>query len=323
MSFRSYAAVALAVFIGLTAVHQIYVKAARLSCWSGGYALNAWMAYCNSDRYGVYDVDAIWFGAESDVKAALDNAQILTLSDSKLQNALSLGGASEWFLSHHLRAYFLGLPTAESGFGVLLWAKFKPHPRLLILDASPYFTGGMGKFEDSIIEDANNRQAQLADLKAFQEYHQAFCARIAWLCGQNFAYFRSRIDGHWLFQAADSRPLLGRASVPNDRTRLANDAIPNEAVPLYPDYLKAAQALISTIDLPRRCIVITHVPSEDSMQGLAQYLSESLGLTRIEPILPGLATFDRAHLTPSSSRQWSQAFLRDLEPVLRSCVAES
>ncbi len=322
MSFRNYVVISLLSFLGLIAIDQLYVRAARLACWSGGYAHNAWMAYCNSEKYGVYDLDAIWFGAEPDVAPSIAKAQILTLSDSRLQNALSIGGAGEWFSDHQVMAYFRGLPNAESGFGALLWEKFKPHPKVLIFDASPYFTGSMGSFENSIIEDSKNRQTQVFELKEFQRFHQAFCAKLPSLCGQNFAYFRSRIDGHWVFPDPEATPLLGRDSVPNDRTRIPADLNPNEVLALYPEYLKAAQTLISNIDLPHRCIVITHVPSQNSMQGLAQFLAESLGVTLIEPQLPGLTTFDRWHLTPSSSRQWTQAFLRELEPVLQSCIPD-
>ena len=320
MSFRSYVLVVLAAFIGLTAINQLYVRAARLSCWPGGYERNAWMAYCNSDRYGVYDVDAVWFKGEPEVPAAIAKAQILTLSDSHLQNALSLGGASEWFSSHHFDVYLLGLPSAQSGFGELLWEKYSPHPQVLIFDASPYFTGGLGESEDSIIEDAKTRQSQLLELKQFQSFHRDFCMKWPSLCGQNFAYFKSRVDGHWIFPDPDARPLLGRGSVPNDRTRILIEPAPDELLSLYPQYLKAAQSFISKIDLPRHCIVITHVPGPDSMPGLAQFLTRSLGVTLVEPKLPPLATFDGTHLTPSSSRQWTQAFLRELEPVLQSCI---
>ncbi len=157
----------------------------------------------------------------------MQKAQVLTLSDSKLQIALSLGDAGGWFLNHHLRAYFLGLSTAQSRFGTLLWERFKPHPQVLILDAVPYFSGGMGEFENSIIDDSKSRQAQLAELQDFQRFHQRYCAMLPALCGLNFAFFRSRIDGHWLFPDPNDRIILGRKSVPNDRANFPTDSIPN------------------------------------------------------------------------------------------------
>jgi hypothetical protein len=320
MSFRVYASIFLVAFIGLSGINQLYWRVQRLTCWSGGYAQNAWLAYCNSDKYGVYDADAVWFGTEPDIAAGIDKAQVLTLSDSRLQNALSIGGAGEWFSDHRVRAYFLGLETEQSGFGELLWDKYKPHPRVVIFDASPYFTGGLGGSETALIEDPKSSLEQLAELKSFQDFHRAFCGKLPEVCRQNFAYFKSRDDGRWIFPDPDARPLWGRSSVPNNRSLFPTESMPNEFLPLYPEYLKEARSIITKIDLPRRCIVITYVPSQDALGSLAPYLSRSLGVTLIEPNVPSLATFDHWHLTPSSSRLWTQAFLQQLEPVLKSCI---
>jgi hypothetical protein len=313
MSFRLYFIIAVLTFAVLAGGNQLYSRALRLSCWAGGYQHNAWMAYCNSERYGVYDVDAVWFGTEPDVASAVAKAQVLTLSDSRLQNALSLGGASDWFAGHQIRAYFLGMPNAESGFGELLWAKFKPHPAVVIFDASPYFTGELGRFQNSLIEDAKNRQTQVTELRQFQVFHQAFC-------GHNFAYFKSRDDGHWIFPDPGMKLMVGAAGIPNDRNARPAGALADELTPHYPQYLEAARKFVAMLDLPRRCIVITETPNEDSNKGLAGFLAQSLGATLIQPDLPQLVLFDRAHMTPASSRRWTQAFLRDLQPVLDSCI---
>lgn len=321
MSFSRYVLVALAAFLALSAINQVWWRTVRLACWSGGYAENAWMAYCNSNRYGVYDMDAIWYGTEQEVPAAVQQAQVLSLSDSRLQNALSVGGASDWFARRHIKAYFLGLPTEESGFGEQLWDKFSPHPKVVIFDASPYFTGRPGPDAYSLISDARNRKPQAEDLKEFQNFHQRWCQKLAWLCGENFAYFRSREDGHWIFPDPDANPFIGKDSVPNDRRLLPTLVRPNETLSLYPEYLKAAQVLVAKTGLPPHCIVITHVPSEESLESLAPYLAKGLGVTLINPEIPELHTFDRAHLTVQSSKHWTEAFLRQLEPVLQSCIS--
>jgi hypothetical protein len=190
----------------------------------------------------------------------------------------------------------------------------------LIFDASPYFTGGLGRSETSLIEDPKSSLEQLSELKSFQNFHQAFCGKLPEVCRQNFAYFKSRDDGHWIFPDPDARPLWGRRSVPNNQSVFPTESRPNEFLPLYPEYLKEARSLISKIDIPRHCIVITHVPSRDALGSLAPYLSKSLGVTLIEPDVPSLATFDSWHLTPASSHQWTRAFLEQLEPVLQSCI---
>ncbi len=321
MSLKRYAAAFLVTFIGLCGIRTLYTHSLTLACWADGYSKNGWMAYCNSDRYGVYDVDAVWFDAEVDISPAIAKAKILTLSDSHLQNALSLGGASQWFADNDYPAYMLGLPTAESGFGEQLIEKFKPKPAVVILDASPYFTGNLGRFEAGLFgADSQERAKQVLDLKSFQATHQSFCSSVSWMCGLNFAYFRSRQDGHWIFPADAKRVLVGRNSVPSDTTRFATAARPDELKPLYGQYLENARRLVEKLQLPGRCIVITHVPAlEDS--GLAPYLAGQLGLTLIEPKLPNITTFDQAHLTPESSVRWTVAFLEQLTPVVKDCIA--
>jgi hypothetical protein len=325
MSFRSYVVLSLITLIALSAGNEGYARYKRVSCWSGGYREDAWMAYCNSDRYGVYDVDAVWYGIEPDVTPAVRQAKVITLSDSHLQNALSLGGASEWFASSGYPVYMLGLPTAESRFGELLVDRLQARPSVVVFDASPYFTGELGRFEvDLPTTDERTGRARVEELHDFQRYHRQFCERWSWACGRNFAYFRSRKDGHWIFpDPATTKLLIGAGDLPNDDIRFPVSARPDELVPLYPHYLEVARELVARLGRPARCVVVTDVPSEQPKRGLAEYLSKSLGITFIDPELTDLATFDRSHLTPESSRRWTQAFLTRLAPVLRDCVPSS
>ncbi len=320
LTVRGYCVVLLAVFLSLTLGVALAERGAEWTCWAGGYRQNAWLAYCNSKRYGVFDVEAIWHRVEEDVQPAIESAQILTLSDSHLQNALSLGGASRWFAAHRYPVYMLGLPTEESGFGERLLERFHPHPRVVVLDASPYFTGQLGPFEQTVFEDPKASERAVLRLKEFQSRHERVCEHLPWACGHNFAYYRSRVDGHWIFPDSVDTIWIGRHDVPNDRTRFPTGEKPNESVALYPKYLAAARRLIDRLQIPANCIVITNVPADEDLGGLADYLGTTLGLTVIVPRLAGLETFDRAHLTPASAVRWTDAFLRQLEPVLRRCV---
>ncbi len=321
MTLPSYCAASILLFLGLMGAFKSIEIGTELSCWAGGYSMDAWLAYCNSKRYGVYDVEAVWHRIESEVASRIESARVLTLSDSHLQSALSLGGAGAWFAAHGYPAYFLGLPTAESGFGERLIDNFHPHPRVLILDASPYFTGDFGAFERGIFEDPAASRAAVAALAAFQARHHDFCESFPWACGHTFAYFRSRVDGHWIFPAPSNDIWIGANDVPNDDRRFPVGKMRNELSPLYPKYLEAARRLVSKVNLPPRCIVITNVPAEQDLPDLAEYVGQGLGATVIVPRVQGLATFDRAHLTPESSTRWSQAFLAELEPVLHECGA--
>jgi len=321
MNLRTYVIAVVATFVVLTGLHALGVQSVRLACWSGGYKRDAWMAYCNSDRYGVYDVDAVWFDTEGEVGAAIKHAQILTLSDSRLQNALSLGGAPAWFAERGYETYLLGLPTEESGFAEKLWDKYQPHPAVVIFDASPYFTGNVGGSELALSQQPEHEHEEAMKLHRFESFHREFCSRFDWFCGHTFSYFRSRHDGHWIFPSQTDPVWFGRGGMPNDQTRLLTDVLPDELVPLYPDYLKAARRLLAKINLPPQCVVLTHVPHEERADGLPRYLAESLGVVLLDPKVPNLYTFDRAHLTPESSLAWTAQFLKQLDPILKKCIA--
>ncbi len=321
MQSKSYVILALTLFLGFLGIKEAYTSAAQYSCWAGGYKQDAWLAYCNSERYGVYDVDAVWHRWESDVEPAIARAQVLTLSDSHLQSALSLGNASVWFAERGYPLYMLGLPTAESGSGERLLTMYEPHPEVVILDASPYFTGNLGTYEESASQ-ASDPTDEMIRLKGFQSNHQKFCEWFNWACGRNFAYFRSRQDGHWIFPANSSSFWLGSKSVPNDDLRYPVSQR-QELLKPYPTYLAAARKVVDKLTLPRECIVLTHVPADNDLRDLPEYLAKHLGVVLIAPQVPDLATFDRAHLTPDSSRRWTAAFLEKLQPVLDRCVSDS
>lgn len=321
LTSRAYWIVLVAVFAVAVLGKSLFDRGLELTCWAGGYRQDAWLAYCNSTLYGVYDAEAIWDGVEPEAGPAISSAQVLTISDSHLQNALSLGGASEWFAQRKLPFYMAGLPGEESGFGEKLIEKFHPHPAVLILDASPYFTGAMGLFEAPLFTDPKGQLRQILRLKKFQVEHQEVCSELPGACGHNFAYFRSRLDGHWIFPRQTPALWSGWRSVPNDTLRFPVDTQANELLSLYSEYRVAAKRLVALAGIPHSCVVVTQVPTGEDLHTLPGYLAAATGMTVVEPVVSGLYTFDEAHLTPESSRRWTQAFLKALEPVLNQCIA--
>jgi hypothetical protein len=320
LTARAYWIVLTGVFLGLCAVKGLYDRAVEMTCWAGGYQQDAWMAYCNSERYGVYDTEAIWNSVESEAVPEIQAAKVLTLTDSHMQNALSLGGASEWFAARGVPFYMLGVPHNESGFGERLLEKLQPRPEVMILDASPFFTGDVGPFERGIFSDPVASRDGVVALKDFQAWHQHFCTELPAACGHNFAYFRARRDGHWIFPAQTKDIWIGWHDVPNDNQRYPTGSFSDlELKPRYPQYLANARKLVAMLKVPPQCIVMTSVPADYDLRSLAEYLGKALGVTVIDPNVGPLYTFDRAHLTPESSTRWTRAFLQELDPVIDRC----
>jgi hypothetical protein len=323
-TYMRYLATLVICFAALLAAGQGYTQAKRLSCWAGGYARDGWMASCNSELYGVFDVDAVWFNLEPEIAPAAAHAQVLALGESHLQNALSLADAGDWFADHGVSFYSLLLPTAQSGFGEMLIDKLHVKPAVLLLDADPYFTGKVGPYESILLADQKKALRQDMSLLAFQDFHEAFCAHLPMFCGLNFSYFRSRRTGEWIYPPPDVRAhmLWGAYAAPNDVNRFPVGIVPDDTS-LYPGYLAAARRLVGKLQIPPACVVITNVPSEEQGPGVARYLAQQLGWTLIDPPRDRLATFDRSHLTPTSARRWTADYLAALEPTLRRCIPAS
>jgi hypothetical protein len=317
---RTYSILVVAVFTVAVLGKELFDRGLQYSCWNGGYQQNAWMAYCNTTKFGVYDLEAIWYEVEPEVTPAIAAAAVLTLSDSHLQSALSLGGASEWFAARNIPLYMLGLPGVESAFGERLIDKFDPHPAVLVLDASPYFTGRLGSFEGPSHADPSSARKEILKLREFQSDHQWFCGKFSSACGRNFSYFRSRRDGRWIFPQSPDPLWYARRSVPTDKIHFPAPGGVNEQLALYPSYRAAAERFLEKVQLPRDCVVITNVPSENDLSSLPQYLADATGMTVVNPTVRDLHTFDHSHLSPDSSRRWTQAFLRELEPIIDRCM---
>jgi len=318
---RAYWIVLVLLFLGLSASKGLYDRAVEMTCWAGGYSQDAFMAYCNTDRYGVYDTEAIWNRVEPGAAQKIQAAKVLTLSDSHLQNALSLGGASEWFVKRGVPFYMLGVPHNESGFGEKLLENLNPHPQLLVLDASPFFTGEVGQYERGIFSDPKGSLRGVEDLKKYQVWHERICSELPAACGHNFAYFRSRSDGHWIFPPQTRSIWIGYRDVPNDSLRFPTGELPDvEISSQFPQYLRAAHEFATRLNVPPACVVITNVPSNYELRDLAATLGKELGWTVVDPKVSGLFTFDKSHLTPESSVRWTDEFLKELDPVISRCV---
>ncbi|MEJ1964027.1 MAG: hypothetical protein WDO56_21795 [Gammaproteobacteria bacterium] len=204
----------------------------------------------------------------------------------------------------------LGLPTAESGFADELLKRYRPHPAVVIFDASPYFTGSMGIFEEGIFRDQEKSRQSVLKLRDFQTTHEKLCSRLTWACGHNFSYFRSRLDGHWIFPRKRQWHLARQAQC-SQRPR---------ALPHVPRCLKSAVALSQVsrggsgagrqARYPEALRRDYGVPAETDLSALPPYLADALGITLISPVVPNLVTFDQAHLTPESSQRWDEGFPR-------------
>jgi len=311
-AFKSYVVFLLVVTGLLAGVYEGYQQWQRLSCWGGGYVQDAWMSYCESKRFGSYEHAAVFFGLEPEIREKMAEAQILTLSGSRLQEALSIAGASDWFKERGLRLYMLGFGYDEqSGFAEMLLSKYQTHPDVLVINADPYLTGQLSDVAKLIKSNPHTEVTAALELRRFEEWHRWICARIDWICRGTNASFRARSDGHWIFSPDKDR----------DKPRsMVLPAAPTESARLA-KYLENAKRLLRLVNVDRRCVIFTTVPSTDQSGDVAAFLAERLGARSVLPEVHDLHTRDGSHLTPESAGRWTRSFLTVAEPIFNECIS--
>lgn len=317
-SLRNYLTVALLIAAGLMGGRAAWREAIKIGCLPPG-GINPpglWMDGCASDQIGSYVLDVLWFDLDPRAVAPIAKAKVLLFGDSRMLTAASSGIASAWFAARHIPMYLLAFGAGEqSGFTDRLVGKLRPHPDLVVFDADPYFTG-----EESIPAKAiaNNPAGEEMTARATQEFLAAaptYCRYLGWLCGRTQRFYRQYTDGV-VVHLSENRVWFNKnqaGSFPVTRPGAQDRSH-------YDVYLANARALVSKLHVDPGCVVFTSVPNTEMDDTLAKFLAEKLGGRVVAPWIDGLSSSDHYHLTPESSRVWTTAFLRELEPVVNQCV---
>jgi hypothetical protein len=71
----------------------------------------------------------------------------------------------------------------------------------------------------------------------------------------------------------------------------------------------------------RSCVIFTIVPTVETKRAEASAIAAKVGQELLSPQVDGLSTFDGSHLDEASAERWSKAFLQEVGPRIRACVA--
>lgn len=290
------------------------INSARCDAFGGGPG--KFMAYCNVDFHGHYDHAAYLFNLEDGLTTQVQNANLLFLGSSRSQFAFSTSALTKFILQYPaVRPYLLGFGHVEQDvFAAEILQRMKPNPSVVVINADPFFANIISAHAKQLLKD-ETLEKQNAHIKKFwHPISEAACnGHIplvgGLICGNHDTVYRSAEDGRWI---------AGKNHLP---TIPVNDLQPSSqdeaALKLY---VKNAEAFLSKLNVARRCVVLTYVPTVNGKPFIARGISDQLGIKFIAPKLDGLFTYDRSHLDTISSERWSQAFLTDLKPVLATCL---
>ncbi len=309
-------AVGPALYIGILILATVGTYLVKLrtqgifACTAAGYyaAPNPYLGYCNASAYGDYDHGAIWFGLEPEARQFAARARVLFLGSSRMEFGFSSQATDRWFADAGAPHYLLGFShTENSNFLGPLLLQLKPQASVYVINIDQFFIGTETGPASQILHEPDIER-RYREKQLWQRIHRSLCTRLHAICGQNFAYYRSRQYGHW--------KAWGREK---PDTSFVSDG-PAEDQEHWQEYGERARQFIASLPVDRRCIILTLVPYPKARSAEAQAVAAAAGLPLIQPQVEGLRTFDGSHLDGPSAERWSAAFFDTAGPQIEQCL---
>jgi hypothetical protein len=278
-----------------------------LACKAAGYDTDRYLAYCQADNYADYDHGAFWFNLEPRAVDAAINADVLFLGNSRMQFGLSTQATTDWFTTAAARYYLLGFSyNGNVLFEQPLLQRLGARAKLFIINLDLFFETTESPPARIVMRDSAAR-GRHEEKRRWQTVHKMLCGNVAAVCGNARAFFRAPETGAWTWEGGGV----------TDK-RVSFDHHVDEAV--FKAYTSAASAFLSTLSVPRECVILTMVPTVGTNIGTAQAVAQSVGVSLIAPEIETLNTFDESHLDRPSAQRWSAAFFEAAAPQIRRCL---
>lgn len=270
--------------------------------------------YLAADRGGHLDHHVHYFGLDEEALAALREADVLFLGNSRLMFALRPRVLDSFFGARNLDYYVMGFGFREGDrFPLEILRRFDIYPRLVVVNADGFFGRDLSDWATQVVGDNRFDALKLQHENEVTHAVRRVVHRVVpnWLDvferpgvdeGEEFIAYRSRRNGTW---RVSPWPTDGRA-VP---------ALPpnQEAAPWTID---AARAFKSELEERGSQLVLTFVPTPTPETREAADVAHALNVPLATPTIDGLTSYDRSHLTEDSATLWTERFLQVLSPYL-------
>jgi hypothetical protein len=304
----AYIVIILAVVAG-TFVYSLRMNGI-FACQTAGYGSDRYLAYCQATKYGDYDYGAFWFDLEPEATAAAANAEVLFVGNSRMEFGLSSEAISNWFSSRAISYYLLGFSyDGNYNFEAPLLRRLHPQAKVYVINIDLFF----GEYLSPplmIIRGDPNAKARFEEKRGWQRIHKALCGTFPAVCGDEVAFFRSRVTGDWIVQGGQ----FESGSVSYD------DRVDEDVLKAY---TAAGTEFISNLPVDRDCVMLTMVPKRETGNETMRAVAAALGVNLYAPELEGLTLFDGSHLDRESKERWSSAFLEAAGPQIQACLDKS
>jgi len=286
---------------------------------------DAFLAYCDTEHFAYYEHGAMFLGLEPEATAALRRADVIFFGTSRVQFAFSTDAVRRYFKDRSIPFYLLGFSYGESAMLPMSIAQ-REHlrPKVAVMTTDPFFTPGGSPAARALVDSESSWTvrakvwAEYASKKAFAAAQRAICSAAPSACPQNIgSLYRRYSDGTWIWRETWWGPAPPHP-MPDDQLTL--EAWPPSNAATDREY---ALRFLATAGVKPECAVITAPPNDyRNFESYAKSLGSAIGANIIIPQLSGLTGIDTSHLDWESATRWSQAFLTELDPIIRRCVGQ-
>jgi hypothetical protein len=294
--------------------------AASIAWWGAGVLAcppatpGTFLAYCRNELYGDFEHGAFLYGLEPAAVERAQRADVLVIGDSRAQFGFSTEATRRYFADRGRTYYLLGMGYAStSDYARALLRRHQLQPRLLIVNAEPYFTREVTAVPADVIRGDYRTRWAYRRKWLFQRAHRPACDLVPWLCREAAGGIHRRIDnGAWIWQGL---LVAGDLSVPFVERDITVEQVEESG--------RIAEAFVDELGLNSSCVIVTAVPGLSPGRRLvATRIAEAMGSLAVLPVVEGLSSLDGDHLNAASAERWSAAFLQAAEPRIIECLSE-
>lgn len=235
-----------------------------------------------------------------------------------MQFAFSTPQTDRFFAARGASYHLLGFGYGESSrFPRALIPRYHPVPRLIIINADPFFQDVPSPAFAAIELDVRRARFDGIAKWLFDRLVPALC-RVRFVCRETVpSTYRDRLTGQWIWHGV----LAPRDAVAGPITELTASL---DLMATLPAWVAEAKSFLADLGVPHQCVILTGVPTPAvAAEKIAIALGQRLGLAVVTPSLNGLTALDNSHLSALSVERWSASFFENASSIMDACLQPS
>jgi hypothetical protein len=287
---------------------------AMMRCDPHGVDATHYMAYCNVKTFTEYDLGAHYLGLEPEAIQSMQAADVLFLGNSRTGHTFSSAATQAFMDRLGAKYYIMGFGYEASSMSALsLIDKYRLHPKVMIINADPFFGYGDRAARDRLLSGRPQVYLEYLIKKRFQLVQSFLCGRSEMFCGHALTIYRSAVNGTWdVHEYAAAHPGSKNPKIIIEEENYRSSELP--------DALKAGREFVDRVSVAPDCMIVTSIPSPRSTQMVAKAVAAEIGSTYIVPAMTDLRTFDNSHLIAEDDERWSAEMLRQAAAQIQKCL---